>query len=245
MTEVERIAVHLDNLAEVGRLADAEAVRTRCGALRENPAARVGRSVRPSADDGLRGARRCGRPTSPRAVPRCSCGRWARSRRSWSRSAGCTTLLRLSSRLSGLGRADGELGTALGVGGVAGRASGRAFDVRTVFSPAVCGVGPATRHPHRGRRRCPAASADFRDRGEPAPGRRGAGRSAGWTGDASPCRRSAAKESAVPNQSAATCGTGCGSITGRSPPCSSVIPAGRCGRWPNVCWKTPRPTMPT
>ena len=35
MMEIERIAVHLDNLAEVGRWTDAHAVRTRCGFLRE------------------------------------------------------------------------------------------------------------------------------------------------------------------------------------------------------------------
>ena len=48
----------------------------------------------------------------------------------------------LSSRLSGLGRAGGKLAAALGVGGVAGRASGRAFDVRTVFSPGYGALAP-------------------------------------------------------------------------------------------------------
>ena len=68
--------------------------RGRANALRRaagRPAARVGCGVRPSADDGLRRARRGWPATSPTGVPRCSCGRWARSPRSWSRSAGCTT----------------------------------------------------------------------------------------------------------------------------------------------------------
>ena len=88
MMEVERIAVHLDNLAEVGRLADVQAVRTRCGGLREELAARVGRGVRPSADDGLRRARRRGQRHRRGRFLRSSCARWAPSPPSWSPSAG-------------------------------------------------------------------------------------------------------------------------------------------------------------
>jgi Ni,Fe-hydrogenase III large subunit len=40
----------------------------------------------------------------------------------------------LSARLARLGRAGGKLAASLAVGGVVGRASGRAFDARTVFS---------------------------------------------------------------------------------------------------------------
>jgi Ni,Fe-hydrogenase III large subunit len=141
MMEVERIAGHLDNLAEVGRLADTQAVWTRCGVLRET-------LLRASdAAFGHRLMMDCVVPGGvatdiadggPEVILR-ALGTVASQlepvRRSHDGSA-------LSSRLSGLGRAGGRLAAALGVGGVAGRASGRAFDVRTVFSPGYGALNP-------------------------------------------------------------------------------------------------------
>jgi Ni,Fe-hydrogenase III large subunit len=141
MTEVERIAVHLDNLAEVGRLAGAEAVRTRCGALRE--------TLLRGSDEafGHRLMMDCVVPggiaadiaaRGPEVLLR-ALGAIAAQLESIRRQHDAAALV---SRLSGLGRADGELATALGVGGVAGRASGRAFDTRAVFWPQSGALAP-------------------------------------------------------------------------------------------------------
>ena len=133
MLEIERIAVHLDNLAEVARLADAQAVRARCGVLREN-------LLRASeAAFGHRLMMDCVVPGGV-ATDIAEGGPKTILRALGDIASHLDPLRRLhdspalSARLAGIGRAGGKLATALGAGGIAGRASGRAFDVRTVFA---------------------------------------------------------------------------------------------------------------
>jgi Ni,Fe-hydrogenase III large subunit len=141
MMEVERIAAHLDNLAEVGRLADSQAVRTGCGVLRENLL---------RASDAAFGHRLMMDCVVPGGVATdiAEGGSHVILRALGDIASQLESIRRLhdgpalSSRLSGLGRADGGWVTALSVGGVAGRASGRAFDVRAVFSPAYAALAP-------------------------------------------------------------------------------------------------------
>ena len=141
MMELERVAGHLDNLAEVGRLAGAQAVWTRCGRLREA----LLRTL--DAAFGHRLMMDCVVPGGvatdiaeggAEAVLR-AVGAVARElegiRRLHERAA-------LSGVLCGLGRAGGALTAGLGVGGTVGRASGRAFDGRMVFSGGYDALSP-------------------------------------------------------------------------------------------------------
>jgi Ni,Fe-hydrogenase III large subunit len=133
MLEVERIAAHLDNLAEVGRLADARAVRTGSGVLRENLL---------RASDAAFGHRLMMDCVVPGGVATdiAEGGAQVILRALGDIASQLDAIRRLqdraplASRLSGLGSTAGLPVTALGVGGVVGRASGRAFDVRTVFA---------------------------------------------------------------------------------------------------------------
>lgn len=141
MMEIERIAGHLDNLAEVGRLADAAAVRTRCGVLRET-------LLRASeAAFGHRLMMDCVVPGGV-ATDIAEGGPQVILRALGDIASQLVFIRRLhdgpalSSRLIGLGRAGGKLAAALGAGGVVGRGSGRAFDVRTVFSPGYGRLAP-------------------------------------------------------------------------------------------------------
>ncbi len=141
MMEVERIAGHLDNLAEVGRLADAPALRVRCGSLREN-------LLRASeASFGHRLMMDCVVPGGV-ATDIAAGGAEVILRALGDIASGLAFIRRLhdgpalSSRLSGLGRAGGTLAAALAVGGVVGRASGRAFDVRTAFAVGYAHLAP-------------------------------------------------------------------------------------------------------
>jgi Ni,Fe-hydrogenase III large subunit len=141
MTEVERIAVHLDTITEVARLADAQAIRTRCGILRENLL---------RASDAAFGHRLMMDCVVPGGVATdiAEGGPQLLLRALGDIASQMDAVRRLhdrpgtASRLSGLGRADRSLVTALGVGGVAGRGSGRAFDVRTTFCPGYGGLTP-------------------------------------------------------------------------------------------------------
>jgi Ni,Fe-hydrogenase III large subunit len=141
MMEVERIAGHFDNLAEIGRLADAQAVRTRCGVLRENllRASDVAFGHRLMMDCVIPGGVAVDIAEGGPQVILRALGTVASQldaiRRLHDGSA-------LASRLSGLGRTGGKLATSLGVGGVVGRASGRAFDVRSLFSPGYGALSP-------------------------------------------------------------------------------------------------------
>lgn len=139
MMELERIAVHLDNLAEVARLAEAGAVQARCGTLREILLRAAGAAfghrlmmdcvvpggVVADIDDE-------GTQTILRALGTVA-SEMPAIRRLHEGAA-------FSSRLSGLARMQGVPGGM--PGGVAGRAGGWAFDARTSFMPSYGGLSP-------------------------------------------------------------------------------------------------------
>jgi Ni,Fe-hydrogenase III large subunit len=141
MMEIERIAAHLDNLAEVARLAGASPLWTRCGALREillracdaafghrlmMDAVVPGGLAADIAEDG------------PQVILR-GLGHIASELPAISHMHDSPAL---SSRLTGLGRASGPLAASLGVGGIVARASGHAFDLRTIFAPGYGDLAP-------------------------------------------------------------------------------------------------------
>lgn len=132
MMEIERIAGHLDNLAEVGRLLNWHTIRTRCATLREII------------------LRACAMAFGHRLMMDCVVPGGAAVDIA---DGGAETLLRalgdlvsqlpairnlhettIAMRLSGVGRVPGTLATALSIGGVVGRASNNAFDVRALFT---------------------------------------------------------------------------------------------------------------
>ncbi|HEY0424389.1 MAG TPA: hydrogenase expression protein HypE [Rhodopila sp.] len=149
MMEIERIAAHLDNLAEVGRLAGAAMVHARCGLQRE---------ILLRASDAAFGHRLmmdCVVPggvaadiaeDGPRFILR-ALGDIASEMPAIRRLHDGPVL---SSRLTGVGRTAGRLAAfpdaegVKGVGGVVGRASGYAFDVRNVFVPGYRELAPRT-----------------------------------------------------------------------------------------------------
>ncbi len=137
MMEIERIAIHLDNLTEVARLAGAGTVRTKCGTLREV-------LLRATATAfGHRLMMDCVIPGGVAADIDAN-GPEAILRALGTIASELPTLRRLhdgpalSSRLVGLARTRGARG------GVTGRASGHAFDVRTNFAPGYAGLMPRT-----------------------------------------------------------------------------------------------------
>ena len=132
MMEIERIAGHLDNIAEVGRLVNWRPMLTRCATLREII------------------LRACATAFGHRLMMDCVVPGGAAVDIA---DAGAETLLRalgdlasqlpavrnlhgtaMAIRLSGIGRLPGTLAAASGIGGVVGRASNNAFDVRTLFA---------------------------------------------------------------------------------------------------------------
>jgi Ni,Fe-hydrogenase III large subunit len=132
--EIERIAVHLDNLAEVGRLAASQTVWTRCGYLRE---------ILLRAADFSFGHRLMMDCVVPGGVASdiAEGGTKVILRALGSIASEIHAIRRLhegaavSSCLVGLGRASATLTAALGVSGIVGRASGSPFDIRNGFSP--------------------------------------------------------------------------------------------------------------
>jgi Ni,Fe-hydrogenase III large subunit len=141
MAEVERTAGHLDNLAEVGRLADARAVRATCGYLREvllraSDAAFGHRLMMDCVVPGgvVTDIAQNGPEILLRALGAISSELPAIRRRHDSGA--------LASRLTGLGRADQYLVTALGAGGVVGRASARSFDARAALAADYASLAP-------------------------------------------------------------------------------------------------------
>ena len=133
MMEIERIAGHLDNLTEVSRITYAHNVRIRCGLLRET-------LLRASeAAFGHRLMMDCVVPGGI-AVDIAEGGPQAILHALGDIASQLPAVRRLhagaalASRLTGIGRASAELAAALGVGGVVGRASGRAFDARLAFA---------------------------------------------------------------------------------------------------------------
>jgi Ni,Fe-hydrogenase III large subunit len=133
MMEIERVAGHLDNLCEVARLADAPAVRTRCGLLRETvlQASEAAFGHRLMMDGvvpgGVASDIAVGGPQAVRRALGTVALQLASIRRQHDGSA-------LSSRLCGLGRSSRDQAGTFGVAGIVGRASGHAFDVRSAFA---------------------------------------------------------------------------------------------------------------
>lgn len=134
MLETERIAVHLDSLAEVARLADAQPVWTLCLYLRETVLRACqsafghrlmmdcvvpGGLAADVAGDGLAALADAVLHVAA-AMPEV--------RRLHGQSA-------LRERLTGVGRIDGALAARFAAGGPAGRAAGRGFDSRCGFIP--------------------------------------------------------------------------------------------------------------
>ncbi len=145
MLEIERIAGHLDNLAETGRLANALPVHTHCAFLRE-------RLLRVSATVfGHRLMMDCVTPGGV-GIDIADGGPELILRVLGDISSQIAVIRQLhdgtalAARLSGIGRAEGMLVSALGVGGVVGRASGRRFDARALTGG---GNGLAPRGPPR------------------------------------------------------------------------------------------------
>jgi Ni,Fe-hydrogenase III large subunit len=141
MQEIERIAAHLDTMAEVARLADAPVLRTSCGFLRE---------ILLRASEAAFGHRLMMDCVVPGGVATdiAEGGPQVILRALGDIASELPTIRRLhdapalSSRLTGIGRAGGKLAASLGVGGVVGRASGHAFDARTVFAPGYQDLDP-------------------------------------------------------------------------------------------------------
>jgi Ni,Fe-hydrogenase III large subunit len=133
MTEVERIAAHLDNLAEVARLAEAETLHSRCSALREIllRACHAAFGHRLMMDCVVPGGIATDIAEGGPQVMLRALGEIASAMVAIGRMHDTPSL---SSRLAGLGRTSAKFSTALGVGGIVGRASGYAFDVRTAFA---------------------------------------------------------------------------------------------------------------
>jgi Ni,Fe-hydrogenase III large subunit len=131
MLEIERIAGHLDNLAETGRLANALPVHTHCAFLRE-------RLLRASATVfGHRLMMDCVTPGGV-GIDIADGGPELILRALGDISSQILAIRRLhdgtalAARLTGVGRAEATLVSSLGVGGVVGRASGRRFDARAL-----------------------------------------------------------------------------------------------------------------
>ncbi|HEX2943895.1 MAG TPA: nickel-dependent hydrogenase large subunit [Rhodopila sp.] len=141
MAEIERIAGHLDNLAEVAALAGVQTIRTRCGGLRESlvRAAATAFGHRLMMDSVIPGGVAAdltheGTESILRVLGEIS------TQLPWLRQAHDGAALFV--HLSGIGRASGALAATLGVGGVVGRACGLGFDVRTVFVPGYAALSP-------------------------------------------------------------------------------------------------------
>jgi hypothetical protein len=146
MLEIERIASHFDNLAEVGRLAGAHSVRTRCGLLRETllRAADAAFGHRLMMDCVIPG----GVATDiaeggPKVILR-ALGDIASQLESIRRLHDGPAL---SLRLAGLGRADNRWVAALGAGGVVGSMCGRCLRRDTPHWPRARPCAPRATPP--------------------------------------------------------------------------------------------------
>jgi Ni,Fe-hydrogenase III large subunit len=141
MMEIERIAGHLDNLAEMGRLANAGAVQTTCGYLRE---------ILLRASEAAFGHRLMMDCVIPGGVAiDIARGGSEIVLRVLGEIASEMPALRTlhdggaySLRLTGLAQAGETLVATLGVGGIVGRASGRAFDARAAFMMDYANLAP-------------------------------------------------------------------------------------------------------
>lgn len=141
MMEIERIAGHLDNLAELGRLAGAPAVHVGCGAIREIllRASEAAFGHRLMMDCVIPGGvavdiAEGGPQVILRALGEVA-SRLPAIRRQYAGAA-------LASRLIGVARVGREFAALLGVGGIVGRAAGHPFDLRGTFSPGYATLAP-------------------------------------------------------------------------------------------------------
>lgn len=141
MAEIERIAGHLDNLAEIAGLAGAESIRIRCGGLREvlARAAATAFGHRLMMDGVVPGGVAVDLTNDGAEVILRALGDIS-MQMSWLRQAHDGAALFV--HLAGIGRAGTALAATLGVGGVAGRACGLGLDVRTVFVPGYAALSP-------------------------------------------------------------------------------------------------------
>jgi Ni,Fe-hydrogenase III large subunit len=152
MLEIERVAGHLDNLSEIGRLVSALPVHTICGFLREL-LLRASFTV-----FGHRLMMDCVTPGGV-AIDIADGGPEIILRALGDISTQLPVIRRLhdgtalTARLAGVGRVEKTLVTAFGVGGVVGRASGRPFDAR-----ALAGANSRTTRYHAPRRDGDAAT---------------------------------------------------------------------------------------
>jgi Ni,Fe-hydrogenase III large subunit len=142
MLETERIAVHLDVLAEVARLAGARDASALCGRLRETllRASRAAFGHRLMMDCVIPGGVAADMAEGGAESLRQALGEIAVRLGELRRRHDGTAL---ASRLSGLGSASTAAVSARGAGGVAGRASGRGFDTRAWFMPIYGDMAPA------------------------------------------------------------------------------------------------------
>jgi Ni,Fe-hydrogenase III large subunit len=148
MLEIERIAGHLDNLAEIGRLTDTVPLQTQCAFLRES-------LLRESA--AVFGHRLMMDCVTPGGVGiDIADGGPELVLRVLGDIASHISLLRhlhdgtaLAERLRGVGRTEATLVRSLGVGGVVGRAAGRQFDARTLAA-GTASAAPRAIVPHDG-----------------------------------------------------------------------------------------------
>ncbi len=131
MLEIERVAGHLDNLAEVGRLADSPQLWSECGYLRErlSRAASSAFGHRLMMDLVVPGGVALDIAEGGQQVVLRALGEIASALSALRRLHDGTAL---AVRLNGIGRTNLALAALTGVGGVAGRACGRPFDSRTL-----------------------------------------------------------------------------------------------------------------
>jgi Ni,Fe-hydrogenase III large subunit len=138
MLETERIAVHLDTIAEIGRLAGSRSVSAICGGLRETllRACQAAFGHRLMMDcvvpGGIAADLAAGGIEALTGALEEVSARLPELRRQHDGTA-------LASRLCGLGRT----GEVVSAGGVAGRAAGYAFDSRAALMPAYRDLPPA------------------------------------------------------------------------------------------------------
>jgi Ni,Fe-hydrogenase III large subunit/NADH:ubiquinone oxidoreductase subunit C len=139
MLETERIAVHLDTVAEIGRLTGARSVSATCGALRETVLraceAAFGHRLMMGCvvPGGVAADLPVGGAESLAGALGHIAARLPELRRQHDGTA-------LASRLCGLGRTDRA--AAGSAGGVAARAAGHVFDSRTALMPAYSHLPP-------------------------------------------------------------------------------------------------------
>ncbi|MFL5289069.1 MAG: NADH-quinone oxidoreductase subunit C [Rhodopila sp.] len=146
MLETERIAGHLDSIAEVSRLAGAAAMRGLCQFLREIllRACHFAFGHRLMMDCVVPGGVAVDINQDGLSALLQALGEISARLPAMRRHQGGTVL---GPRLSGVGGTTRALAASLGAGGVAGRACGRAFDARTAFMPgySTLAVAPAVR----------------------------------------------------------------------------------------------------